>query len=604
MVRQSLADPRHAWRGGIAGLLAGVVGSAVFGLGWLQGPYDALQDQLFPAPAPSDQVTLVAIDQASAPFLGPYPWSNFHHAKVINYLASLKPRAIVFDVVLDHLTGNDIPETPDQSSDLLLADAIRNAAQQAPFILVCNSDSQLRPLFAHAATAIGDRGLGRNDAANDVRGVPLAPAPTCPENTAHQPAFVQALHAAGAGVGAIPTEHGEMLINFSRGTSPTCSYAKILLGGCPDPKVITGHIVVVGLKLLAADDLYSQAVGFSHDRSFCPPNRDRCMNDNQNYGYRILGDELSTALTGRYLHLQPALSVILALLLLGPILGALLYLVPFRIGFLLGGILVGAYVLGIRALAAGAGMLADPLFTPAVIVLAGVGALVARYLLEERERRKVEGLFGQYVDPSVVNELVALASIDDLKLGGERRELTVLFADVRGFTTLSEALPPEEVMTLLNDFTERCTRIVFEHGGTLDKYIGDAVMAFWNAPRPAPDHADRALAAATAMAAGGAEELGRRGVGLGLGICSGEVVVGNVGGATRKAYTVIGDVVNTASRLCGAAPRGTILVADSTWDLLTERPPAERLKPLSVKGRHGQVGVHSVHVDDRVASAL
>ncbi|HEY8643151.1 MAG TPA: adenylate/guanylate cyclase domain-containing protein [Candidatus Dormibacteraeota bacterium] len=604
MVRQSIADPRTAWRGAVAGLLAGILASAVFALGWLQGPYDALQDKLFPAPAPSGLVTLVAIDQSSEPLFGPYPWSNSYHAKVIDYLASLKPRAIIFDVVLDHLSGNDIPETPNVNSDQLLADSIRNAAAQFPFILVCNSDSQLRPIFVAAATAVGERELGSTDQASNVRGVPLHPGARCADDHTGQPAFVKALSAVGVPTSAVPIEKSEMLINFSRGSSPTCSYARIVNGGCPDPRVITGHIVVVGLKLLSAGDVYSQAVSFKRDASFCPLHHNPCLNENQNYGYRIVGDELSTVLLGRYLHTQPPLSVVLALLLTGPILGGLLYLLRFRIGFLVTGILVAGYVLGIWLLAAAAGMLADPIFLPAVVVLSAVGALMARYLLEERERRKVEGLFGQYVDPSVVNELVALASVEDLKLGGERRELTVLFADVRGFTTLSEELPPEEVMTLLNDFTERCTRIVFENGGTLDKYIGDAVMAFWNAPRPAPDHADRALAAAVAMAGTGAEELRKRGVRIGIGLCSGEVVVGNVGGAARKAYTAIGDVVNTASRLCSAAPGGSVLVADSTWDRLQERPPAEQLEPLSVKGRQGKVGVHAIQVDERVASAL
>jgi adenylate cyclase len=604
MVRQSLADPRTAWRGAVAGLLAAVLASAVFGLGWLQGPYDALQDKLFPAPAPSDLVTLVAIDQSSEPLFGPYPWSNSYHAKVIDYLASLKPRAIVFDVVLDHLSGNDIPETPNVSSDQLLADSIHNAAAQFPFILVCNSDSQLRPIFVSAATAVGERELGGNDNASNVRGVPLHPTARCADDPTGEPAFEKALRAAGVATTAIPAERGEMLINFSRGSSPTCSYARIVNGGCPDPRVITGHIVVVGLKLLSASDIYSQAVAFKHDPTFCPAHHNPCLTDNQNYGYRILGDELSTVLLGRYLHTQPPVSVVLALLLAGPILGALLYLVRFRIGFLLTAILVAGYLLGIGGLAAYGGMLADPIFLPTVFVLSAVGALIARYLLEERERRKVEALFGQYVDPSVVTELVALASVADLKLGGERRQLTVLFADVRGFTTLSEELSPEDVMTLLNDFTERCTNIVFQHGGTLDKYIGDAVMAFWNAPRPAPDHADRALAAAVAMAGNGAEELRKRGIRIGLGLCSGEVVVGNVGGAARKAYTAIGDVVNTASRLCGAAPGGSVLIADSTWDLLQDRPAAERLEPLSVKGRQGRVGVHAIRVDERVASAL
>jgi class 3 adenylate cyclase len=126
-------------------------------------------------------------------------------------------------------------------------------------------------------------------------------------------------------------------------------------------------------------------------------------------------------------------------------------------------------------------------------------------------------------------------------------------------------------------------------------------MAFWNAPQESDRHADRALAAAIEIARDGAVELARRGLGVGVGLCSGEVVVGNVGGERRKQYTVIGDVVNTASRLCANAPAGTVLVADGTWQLLTEKPEAERLKPLKVKGREAAVEVYSVE-GARVAS--
>jgi adenylate cyclase len=168
----------------------------------------------------------------------------------------------------------------------------------------------------------------------------------------------------------------------------------------------------------------------------------------------------------------------------------------------------------------------------------------------------------------------------------------VLFIDVRGFTTASEKMDATEVVAALNDFTERCTRIVFEHRGTVDKYIGDCVMAFWNAPKPCADHADQAVDAALHMI----ESQPASGPlsGVGIGIYTGEVVVGNVGGATRKQYTAIGDVVNTASRLCSAAPAGAILVGGPTWEQLTVKPPADRLEPLRVKGRGAAVAVYSI----------
>jgi adenylate cyclase len=324
------------------------------------------------------------------------------------------------------------------------------------------------------------------------------------------------------------------------------------------------------------------------------------MLDSQNYGYRIMGDELTTVVTQKYLQTEPPVAVGLLALVLAMFVGGLAYVLPLRTAALALAASLGGYAAIV--LAARQFFLADPLFGPAAVALAFVVAVAARYVLEERERRKVEAIFGQYVDPSVMAELVAVRSAEDLRVGGTRRPLSVLFCDVRGFTGLSEKLPPEEVVSLLNDFTERCTKIVFEHAGTVDKYVGDCVMAFWNAPRSVDGHADRAVAAALEIARDGAHELAKRGFGVGVGVCSGDVVVGNVGGARRKQYTAIGDVVNTASRLCSNAPAGTVLIAGSTWELLTEKPQAEHLKPLKVKGREAAVEVYSVGEPSGVAS--
>ena len=581
MVRPSLVDPRTAWRGIAVGLVVGAVLAAGSLSRVLGAPYDALQDRLWPGPAPAGEVTLVALDQVSENELARHDWpiSNSYHARVIDALARLRPRVIVFDIVLNNESG---PDENGVDTDKQLLDSIRNAGN---VVIACDADTSDQPFsrFAAAAAAVGDRGFGPPDRAGAVRSVPLRAG--CGGT---EPLFVQAVRRAG--YKAPPTGGGQMLINFSNGASRTCPYRRAIAPGCA-PELIRDRIVVVGVKVLNADDVHTQTVSFAHDAAFCPPHNPNCMAGNQNYGYRMVADEIGTVLSQRHLNLEPELWVAAAVLVLAGLAGGLVYVLSLRRAILALAVLIAAYLLALVLLSR-AGQIGDPVFAPAAIILGGAAGLVASYLLEERERRKVEAIFGQYVDPGIVSDLVALRSADDVRLGGVRQPLTVLFCDVRGFTSLAERIAPEEVITLLNDFTERCSQIVFDCGGTVDKYIGDSVMAFWNAPRPEPNHAGRAVQAGLLIAAAGGSLLGERGIGVGVGICSGDAVVGNVGGSNRKQYTAIGDVVNVASRLCGAAPAGAVLVAGSTWALLENPPPAERLEPLTVKGRAEAVEVH------------
>lgn len=194
-----------------------------------------------------------------------------------------------------------------------------------------------------------------------------------------------------------------------------------------------------------------------------------------------------------------------------------------------------------------------PLVKPVVaMTLACGGVLLARTAVAERERRWLRTAFGHYLAPNVLEEV--LRAPERLRLGGERRHMTVLFSDVAGFTALSEKLAPEQVGALLNDYLDRMTACVTQTGGTLDKFVGDAVMAEWNAPLAQPDHAARACTTALAMLA----EVGRQdatqpasGVAfdIRIGINTGEMVVGNMGSHQIFDYTVIGNEVNTAARL-------------------------------------------------------
>ncbi|MBL9215126.1 MAG: HAMP domain-containing protein [Opitutaceae bacterium] len=221
------------------------------------------------------------------------------------------------------------------------------------------------------------------------------------------------------------------------------------------------------------------------------------------------------------------------------------------------------------------------------------------------ERDRVRDLLGKVVSPEIATQLLHA----EVKLGGEEREVTILFSDLRNFTGLSEALAPAEMLALLNRYLDRMSTIIERHGGVIDKYIGDAIMALFGAPVAAPDSARRALAAAREMADSLAElnqELaaeGRPALACGIGINTALVVAGNMGSKTRLNYTVIGDGVNLASRLEGLtkdeAYRTTVIVSEATALAAGEGDKLRRLGEVRVKGKTAAVRIYAVDLQPR-----
>lgn len=235
-----------------------------------------------------------------------------------------------------------------------------------------------------------------------------------------------------------------------------------------------------------------------------------------------------------------------------------------------------------------------PLMT---IVLVYTALTVYHYLTEERERKKIRGAFSYYVSNAVVNEM--LKDPDKLKLGGEKKELSVLFSDIRSFTSISESMTPEDLVHLLNEYLTVMTDIVFKYDGTLDKYIGDALMAIYGAPLNQPDHPKRACASALDMMEGLKalnEKWIREGkipLDIGIGINTGPMMVGNMGSDQRFDYTVMGDAVNLGSRLEGAnkSYQTHILISGSTYEQVKDDFVCMELDSVRVKGKTQPVGI-------------
>ena len=238
--------------------------------------------------------------------------------------------------------------------------------------------------------------------------------------------------------------------------------------------------------------------------------------------------------------------------------------------------------------------------TTLAILFSQFSCVAYKYFVEDRAKREVRALFSRYVSPAVVNALITDPS--KARLGGERREMTVLFADIRGFTTMSEAARAEDVLHQLNEFFTQMVELLFKHHGTLDKFVGDMIMALFNAPLDDPDHSDHAVKMGLAML----DELdrlnqrwhgeGKPTLDIGVGINTGEMIIGNVGSEKTLSYTVIGDNVNLGARLesLNKEYNSHIIISEFTLAKLKGQYHTRSLGSVKVKGKTRTIDIYEV----------
>ncbi len=232
-----------------------------------------------------------------------------------------------------------------------------------------------------------------------------------------------------------------------------------------------------------------------------------------------------------------------------------------------------------------------------VILLLCIVHIVVRYFVIGREKKKIIASYGKYLSPEIAST-IADTGEEMLQLGGQKKDIAVLFVDIRSFTTLSEQLPPEKVVEMLNSYLKITTSAIFQQKGTVDKFIGDATMGVFNAPLDLPDYTYRAVCAGLEMARMASQmtedlspELRGR-VGFGVGINCGEAIVGNIGTDFRMEYTAIGDTVNTASRLEGQAKAGWVVISEKVYDRVKDRIKCEDLGYVKLKGKADEVHIY------------
>jgi len=381
----------------------------------------------------------------------------------------------------------------------------------------------------------------------------------------------------GIGEKTIPTnESGQLLINYlgPPRTFPHYSVADILSGTIP-PDTFRDKIVLVGATAVGIYDL--RVTPFS---STFP-------------GVEIHATVIDNILHENFLTHSSFIRMIDvgAIILFGLIMGLLVSRLR-PISGMASALLIIAVFIAMNFLAFFRFNvwlnLVYPLTTMMMIYL---GITIYHYFKEEQEKKKIRSAFQYYLTSSVINEM--LKNPGKLKLGGDRRNLTVLFSDIRGFTTISEKMTPEELIMLLNEYLTAMTNQVFYYDGLLDKYMGDAIMAVFGAPLDQPDHARRACLTALAMMRelrrlqNKWEAEGRPVFDIGIGINSGEMVVGNMGSAMRFDYTVMGDMVNLGSRLEGANKEyGTnIIISELTYNHVKDTICCREIDSVRVKGK-------------------
>jgi adenylate cyclase len=355
------------------------------------------------------------------------------------------------------------------------------------------------------------------------------------------------------------TANGELWLHFSADSGPRRVPAwRVLEADAADLRalgpVVRGQMVLVGASATALGDFVPTPLH---------PNEAAVLVHAQALEQMSLGWFLQRPPWAQWLELALLVS-------LGACAFWLLDGTGLRRGLAMVGLLTAGSVLGSWLAFEHWQLLLDPLlpllFSVPVLSVVGVG----RYLRSEQERAQIRRAFGQFLAPDLVRELTRDPS--RLCLGGQSREMSFLFSDIAGFTHLVEGLPPERLVTLVNTYLDGVCRLVIDHGGTIDKIVGDAVHVFFNAPLLQPDHAQRAVACASALDAFGREFAAHQqtaGIAMGvtrIGVNTGTAVVGNFGGATRFDYTAHGDAVNTAARLESANKilGTTVCVAAST----------------------------------------
>ncbi|HEY2213741.1 MAG TPA: adenylate/guanylate cyclase domain-containing protein [Acidimicrobiales bacterium] len=532
--------------------------------------------------SPRANIVLVKIDDATFQDLGlQWPFPRRIHAQLINRIAAEHPAAIVYDVQFTEASQHG------QADDLDLLNAINDAHGRTVFATT-ETDAHGNTRFVGTAqgtkllhevhSQVGN-GLFPYDTGGVIRRMSYA------VDNLKTLSVAAAEVATGHHVPSSEFAHHHNWIDFTgpSGTIPAVSFSTALRGHLP-AHFFHGKIVVVGATAPSLQDVHPTTI------------------DSQMPGAEIQANAIDTVLRGMPLAAVPgwvAIVLIVLMALAVPVISG-------YVGMIYAGLaafgLALALALGVQ-LAFNAGWVVPFTYPLLALVLATAGALGVQLVTVAFERLWVRDLFARFVPENVVDEV--LASAGGPRLGGVERAATVMFIDLRGFTSLAETLTPTRVIDILNHYLSEMSDAILDNGGTLVAYLGDGIMAVFGAPLVQEDHADRALRTAREMLDVRLPRFNEwlrqeglsDGVRMGIGLNTGHVMSGNVGSERRIEYTVVGDTTNTASRIEGLT-KGTphqLLLAGSTKESLVDPPPdLIHVGETDIRGRVSKLQLWSI----------
>jgi len=530
---------------------------------------------------PPSNIVVVGVDDASISTVNKqWPFPRAVEGKVLNQIADGRPAAVAFDIVFSD------PSSLGQKDDVALLNALGNPGANGHVVLSFQETD-----------AKGDVrlfGLGQTQAALRQAGVQpgITLFPFDPGDYIRRMSYSIDKVVTFPVVTAELATHkpvrpfsGSKWIDFigPAGTFKTVSYGDVYSGRIP-ASFFRNKIVVIGPT---AGDLHDV-----HPTSTDP----------QMSGAEVEANAIDTVLRGFPISTVPGwVNVILIILF-----GVAVPIASLRVRPIVSiaiAVAMGVVFAIVVQLLFNGGTIVSFVYPLLALILSGVGSLAVQLVTEAFERIRTRDLFARFVPENVVDEV--LASADGLRLGGVQRAGTVMFSDVRGFTTLAETLTPPQVIDLLNHYLSEMSDAILNHGGTLVSYMGDGIFAVFGAPLELPDHADRAVAAAREMLevrlprfnAWLREEGLSEGVRMGIGLNSGHVMSGHVGSERRVEYAAVGDTTNTASRI-ESLTKGTphqLFLSESTKEAL-QSPPDDLVEvgETEIRGRQGVVKLWSI----------
>lgn len=545
---------------------------------------------------PDENIVIVAIDDFSFNWTGyQWPWPRAYLAEIVTWLNDSGAKVIGLDIFL-------FEQDPDPKGDEALASALAQSPSTVNVIQKYTDQqgvTSLRlplPVYRDALDGLGTTPILLDDDA-------IARSILAYENYLEEDYFNWAFALARlyqntpppSGATAndfvlngenIPLRNSQFLVDFRgpAGTYPTYSAARVVLGDYP-PDAFKDKIVLIGATSVTLQDIYPTP--FS-SRTRTP-------------GVEVIANATDAILHGNYLRVTPPWVNIL--LILAAALLSRLIILSRRPGLAVSmlGVAMLLYIAGYYIVFLQSGLYL-PFTGPELMLFLGViMPTLEQAISQEIEKRRVRTLFTRFISPEMVDQLIATQDISSLN---KRSELTILFSDIRDFTTLSEKLTPDEVVALLNPYLDVMTTVVHQYGGTVDKYEGDAIVAFFGAPVHYADHALRAARAAVDMHSALTalktrwEEEGRlpENFDIGIGLNTGDVFVGLLGSEQRINYTIIGDNANLAARLQDLSKiyAWPTIISESTYQAIQNEFETEFIDSVLVKGKSEAVRIYKL----------